>query len=497
MRCKWFTGILGFMKSYADRDTNGEKILTSKPLVAIVGRPNVGKSTLFNRIVGERRAVVSRIPGTTRDRIMAEAEWNGRTFLMVDTGGIEILPAGAAQDQNPLGIQPLLEDSKAFIPLIRAQAELAIQEADLIIFLTDASTGPTAADREVADILRRTEKPVLLVANKVESETREQIALEFYELAMGEVYTISAIHGTGVGDLLDLIVEKLPQYEEMEYPSEEAIRAAIVGRPNVGKSSLLNQLLGEERAIVSPVAGTTRDALDTELIWEGKRYILIDTAGIRRRGRIEPGVEKWSVLRTARALERSDVALLLIDALEGITAQDTHIAGMIVDKGVSVIVLVNKWDAVPPETRRARREFEARVRDELKFLSFVPVLFISALTGKNVHQVLPLAHDVVEARYQRIPTGQLNDLIQMALLDHAPPSKAGRRLRIYYVSQADVAPPRFVFRVNDPDLVHFSYQRYLENRIRELYPFPGTPIQMIFQERPRGQSSSRRRGRAR
>ncbi len=481
------------MKNHIAQELREKK--TSKPLVAIVGRPNVGKSTLFNRIVGERRAVVSEIPGTTRDRIMAEAEWNGRSFLVVDTGGIEILPAGMEKGQRPLDRQPLLEDSKAFVPSIRAQAELAIQEADLIIFLTDASTGPTAADREVAGILRRTEKPVLLVANKVENETREQIALEFYELGMGEVYPVSAIHGTGVGDLLDLVVEHLPEYEEGEQHTEDAIRIAIVGRPNVGKSSLLNQLLGEERAIVSPVAGTTRDALDTELVWDGERYILIDTAGIRRRGRIEPGVEKWSVLRTGRALERSDVALLLIDALDGITAQDAHIAGMIADKGVSVIILVNKWDAVSPEVRRARREVEARVREELKFLSFVPVLFISALTGKNVHQVLPLTREVAEARFQRIPTGQLNDLIQMALLDHAPPHKAGRQLRIYYVTQTGVAPPRFTFRVNNPELVHFSYQRYLENRIRELYSFPGTPIQMIFQGRPRRQTTGRGKGR--
>ncbi|MGC9520791.1 MAG: ribosome biogenesis GTPase Der [Anaerolineae bacterium] len=452
-----------------------------KPLVAIVGRPNVGKSTLFNRIIGERRAVISEIPGTTRDRIVAEAEWNGREFLVVDTGGIEIQPPSVDAGQRPLESKPLLEDSEAFIPLIRAQAELAVHEADVIVFLTDAKDGLTSADREVANLLRRAEKPVLLVANKAESQVREQNAFEFYELGMGEVYTISAIHGSGVGDLLDLIVDTLPPVEEEhEQPSKEVTRIAIIGRPNVGKSSLLNRLLGQERAIVSPVAGTTRDALDTELEVAGQHFVLIDTAGIRRRGKVEPGVEKWSVLRTSRALKRTDVALLLIDAQEGVTAQDTHIAGMTVDEGVSVVVLVNKWDIIDPELRRYRPDFEVQVRDELKFLSFIPVLFISALTGWNVQHVLPTAVDVAEARYERIPTGQLNEIIQQAMLEHSPPSKGGRRLRIFYGSQSDVAPPHFDFYVNDPKLVHFAYQRFLENRIRELYPFPGTPIRMTF-----------------
>lgn len=456
----------------------------AKPLVAIVGRPNVGKSTLFNRIVGERRAVVSEIPGTTRDRLIAEAEWNARSFVVVDTGGIEILPPSVEQGRRPGSGEPLLEDSEAFIPLIRSQAELAIQEADLILFLTDAATGLTGADREVADLLRRTEKPILLVANKTESERREQAAYEFYELGMGEVYMVSAIHGTGVGDLLDLIVEMLPPEEEEEVAlAEEGMRVAILGRPNVGKSSLLNQLLGEERAIVSPVSGTTRDALDTEMIWEGQRITLIDTAGIRRRGKIDVGVEKWSVLRAARALERTDVALLLIDATEGVTAQDAHIAGMIIDEGVSVVLIVNKWDAVDPELRQQRVELEAHLRSELQFLNYVPVLFISALTGLNVHHVLPTAQHVVEARYQRLPTGQLNDAIQQATMRHAPPTKGGRRLRIFFVTQPEVAPPTFVFFVSDPKLVHFSYQRYLENTIREIYAFPGTPIQMTFRGR--------------
>jgi GTPase len=459
-----------------------------KPLVAIVGRPNVGKSTLFNRIVGERRAVVSEIPGTTRDRIIAEAEWNGRTFLMVDTGGIEILPQGVASGQRPIEMTPLLEDSEDFIPLIRAQAEVAISEADLILFLTDAASGITSADSAVANLLRRTKKPVLLVANKAESLAREQNAMEFYELGIGEVIPVSAIHGSGVGDLLDLIVDNLPpEEEEPERHEDDPIRIAIIGRPNVGKSSLLNRLLGEERAIVSPVAGTTRDAVDTEMEWEGQRFVLIDTAGIRRRGKIETGVEKWSVLRTARALQRTDLALLLIDATEGITAQDTHIAGMTVDEGVSVIVLVNKWDAIDPELRQHRRDIEEHIREELKFLAYIPLLFISALTGSGVRDIMPTAQQIVEARYQQLPTGFLNDIVQRAVLEHAPPTRAGRRLRIFYANQVNVAPPQFIFFVNDPKLAHFSYQRYLENRIREMVPFPGTPIQLTF----RGRQSDR------
>jgi GTP-binding protein len=449
-------------------------------LVAIVGRPNVGKSTLFNRIVGERRAVVSDIPGTTRDRIVADAEWNGRTFLVVDTGGIEVLPSTVETGRAPLTIEPLLRDSEDFIPLIRAQAEAAIGDADLVLFLTDAIAGITSADREVADLLRRSKKPVILVANKAESQVREQNALEFYELGIGEVLTVSAIHGSGVGDLLDLIVEALPWIEEPDLIEDDAIHVAIIGRPNVGKSSLLNRLLGQERAIVSPVAGTTRDAVDTAMEYDGQRFVLVDTAGIRRRGKVESGVEKWSVLRTARALQRTDLALVLIDGTEGITAQDTHIAGMTLDEGVSVVVLVNKWDAVEPELRQHRADLEEHVREELKFLNYVPVLFISALTGSGVQQVLPTAQQIVEARYQHVPSGPLSDLVQQAVIEHAPPSKSGRRLRIFSVAQVGVAPPHFVFSVDEPKLVHFSYERYLENRIRAQYPFPGTPIKMTF-----------------
>ncbi len=464
----------------------------SKPYVAIVGRPNVGKSTLFNRLVGRRHAVVSDLPGTTRDRLIGETEWEGRSFYVVDTGGIEVLPPTVEAGRRPTPQQPLLEDSAAFIPLIRNQAEQAIEEADLILFLTDAADGLTGADREVADLLRQSRKPVLLVVNKVDNERREQEALEFYELGFDELHTISAIHGSGVGDLLDRVVELLPAEVAEEQEDETAAHIAIVGRPNVGKSSLLNRLIGEERAIVSPVAGTTRDAVDTALTWEGERIVLIDTAGIRRRGKIAPGVEKYSVLRTLKALERADVALLLIDATEGVTAQDTHIAGQILEAGVSAVVLINKWDAVPPEKKATGLAFEAEVREALKFLPYVPVLFISALTGLHVNKVIPTALEVVQARYQRIPTGPLNDLLRTAMAEHSPPTRHGKRLKLYYATQAGVAPPTFVLFVNDPGLIHFSYRRYLENRIRDLYPFPGTPIRLLFRghdkrgNRPRG-----------
>ncbi len=466
----------------------------AKPLVAIVGRPNVGKSTLFNRLIGERRAVVSDIPGTTRDRVIATAEWNDRVFTVVDTGGIEILPPGVEAGRRPGPDTPLLEDSAAYIPLIRSQAEQAIEAADLILFLTDAKTGLTGADREVADLLRQSSRPVLLVVNKADNARLDQEALEFYELGLNsEIYPISAIHGMGVADLLDEVVNRLPVPEpaaEEETDTEEGdvVRIALLGRPNVGKSSLLNRLLGEERAIVSPVAGTTRDALDTEMEWDGQKVILIDTAGVRRRGHIDPGVEKYSVLRAMRAVERADVALLLIDGVDGVTAQDAHIAGMIAEEGASVVVVINKWDAMPEEVRRDPKPYEANVREALKFLSYVQVLFISAKGGYRVNKVIPTALEVVESRYQRVPNGPLNELIREAMGEHPAPTKQGRRLKVYYVTQAEVAPPTFVFFVNDPELVHFSYERFLENRIRDQFPFPGTPLRMTFRlykkERP-------------
>ena len=452
------------------------------PIVALVGRPNVGKSTLFNRIVGQRLAVVHDQPGTTRDRLVAPAEWNGIAFTVVDTGGIEILSDAVAAGRRPGPERVLAQDSAPFIPLMRAQAEQAIYDADAIIFLTDAAGGLTAGDREVADILRRARCPIFLAANKADNPGLRQTALEFYGLGLGTVYPISALHGTDVADLLDDVVEALPPSEpEAE---DESIKLAIVGRPNVGKSSLLNKLLGEERAIVSPVPGTTRDAIDTYLEWEGTPITLIDTAGIRRRGKIGRDVERYSVLRALRAIQRADVALLVIDGVEGVTAQDAHVASFILDEWASVVVLINKWDAVEKDTHTVA-EYTRWVRETLRFLDYVPVLFISALTGQRVHKVVPTALAVREARFRRISTGDLNRLVQNALARHAPPSKRGKRLKIYYVSQPGVDPPTFVFHVNDPDLVHFSYKRYLENRLREAYEFPGTPLRLIFRRRER------------
>jgi GTP-binding protein len=443
----------------------------SRPIVALVGRPNVGKSTLFNRIVGRRLAVVHDQPGTTRDRLHAPAEWNGVLFTVVDTGGIEILPDTVVAGRRPGPERVLAQDSAPFIPLMRAQAGQAIQEADIVIFITDVASGLTAGDSEVADILRRARCPVFLVANKADNARLRQAALEFYALGLGAVHPISALHGTGVADLLDEVVGALPSSEpEVE---DERVKLAIVGRPNVGKSSLLNRLLGEERAIVSPIPGTTRDAIDTYLEWEGAPVTLIDTAGIRRRGKIGRGVERYSVLRALRAIQRADVALLVIDGVEGVTAQDAHVASLILDEWASVVVLINKWDAVEKDTH-TMAEYTKWVRETLRFLDYVPVLFISALTAALLVQ---------EARFRRISTGDLNRLVQGALARHAPPSKRGKRLKIYYVSQPGVDPPTFVFHVNNPDLVHFSYERYLENRLREAYEFSGTPLRLLFRRR--------------
>ncbi len=445
----------------------------------------MGKSTLFNRIVGQRLAVVHEQPGTTRDRLYASAEWNGVSFTIVDTGGIEILPETVVTGRRPGPERVLAQDSAPFIPLMRAQAEQAIQDADAIIFLTDASTGLTAGDEDVADILRHSRCPVFLAANKADNPRLHQDALEFYALGLETVYAISALHSTGVADLLDDVVEVLAPFEpESEEEQDSGIKLAIVGRPNVGKSSLLNKLLGEERVIVSPIAGTTRDAIDTYLEWRGTPITLIDTAGIRRRGKVGRGVEHYSVLRALRAIQRADVAFLLIDGVDGVTAQDTHVASFILDEWASVVVLINKWDAVEKDPY-TMIEYTQWVREALRFLDYVPVLFISALTGKRVHKVIPAALAVQEARFLRIPTGELNRLVQDALVRHAPPSKRGRRLKIYYASQPGVDPPTFVFHVNDPELVHFGYERYLENRLRDAYEFPGTPLRLIFRQRER------------
>lgn len=433
----------------------------TRPLVAIVGRPNVGKSTLFNRLVGERLAIVEDVPGTTRDRLYADAEWGGVSFTLVDTGGL----VPEARDD--------------LVAQVRTQAEIAVDEADVIVFLTDVLEGVMPGDEEIAQLLRRSEKPVFLVVNKADNERRRLEALEFYGLGMGEPWPISALHGAGTGDLLDEIVAAFPVEEEGE--EVEVVSIAIVGRPNVGKSSLLNKLLGQERAIVHEEPGTTRDAIDTFMEWGGEPLVLIDTAGIRRRGRVERGIERYSVLRALRAIQRADVVLLLIDATEGVTAQDAHIAGYILEEGKSVVVIVNKWDLVP-KGPRTTEEYRQRVRAGLRFLDYVPVLFTSAKTGQRVGQVLPMALRVQEARLVRIPTGELNRLLQGAVARHAPPSKAGKRLKFYYATQAAVDPPTFIFFVNDRRLVHFSYQRYLENQIRERYRFEGTPLRIGFRD---------------
>lgn len=454
----------------------------SKPVVALVGRPNVGKSTLFNRLAGERLAVVDDIPGTTRDRLVCEAEWTGWVFDVVDTGGIDPTQTGPGRSQQPLSI-----GSADFIEQIRTQAEIAIRDADAVLFLTDADAGITPADHEVAQILRRHQKevdgerkpPVLLVVNKCENETRRVAALQFYELGLGEPYPISALHGIGTGDLLDALVATFG--ERGEETEDDSVKIAIVGKPNVGKSSLLNRLLGEERAIVSPIAGTTRDAVDTFLDYNGTPVTLIDTAGIRRRGKIDAGVEKYSVLRSLQAIQRASVVLLVLDASVGLSAQDAHIAGFILDAWKSAVVLVNKWDAVAKDSY-TMGEYTNKIRQELKFMDFVPVLFISAQTGQRVDQVMPLALQVEEERLVRMATSKINQILRQAQDLHVP-SRTGQQLKIYYATQVRSDPPTFLVYVNNPKLAHFTYIRFLENRIRQEYPFTGTPIRLVLRPR--------------
>jgi GTP-binding protein len=448
--------------------------MNRRAIVALVGRPNVGKSTLFNRIIGRRMAVVSDVAGTTRDRLYADADWAGVNFTVVDTGGIEITDGRSTA--------PLSEDSEQFLPQIRRQAAVAMQDADVIVQVVDGQTGLTAADREVADILRQTEKPVLIAANKLESAKLLDTAYEFYELGLGEVFAVSSLHGSGTGDLLDAVVEAIPPSALVDELEDDSIRIAILGRPNVGKSTLLNKMIGEERVIVSPIAGTTRDSIDEKLRWHGQDFTIIDTAGIRRRGKIDPGIEKYSVLRALKTLRRADVALLLIDGAEGVTSQDAHIGGLLIDENVGLIILVNKWDAVEKDAH-TMPDYEADVRRELAFLSYAPLLFISAETGQRVKKILESVMEVQEARHHRLTTGELNDLMRDIVAHHQPPTKAGTQLKFYYATQVAVAPPTFVFFVNRPDMVHFGYQRYMENRIREHFPFAGTPIRLIFRGR--------------
>jgi len=450
-----------------------------KPIVALVGRPNVGKSTLFNRLVGERLAIVDKIPGTTRDRIFAEAEWNGVRFDIVDTGGID--PTFGSR--TPLSI-----GSAEFIEQIRQQALAAVHEADVVLFLADGPEGVTPADREVAEILRRYQKkkkdvcspPIILVVNKCETKNHRAQAVQFYELGLGEPFPISGLHGVGTGDLLDALIIALPT--PTENVEDESIKIAIVGKPNAGKSSLLNRLVGEARAIVSPIPGTTRDALDTKIKVNSLPVTLIDTAGIRRRGKIAPGVEQYSVLRSLKAIERADVVLLLIDAEAGISAQDAHIAGFIIEAWKSTVVLVNKWDAIPKDTF-TMDEYTHLVQQELNFMDYFPLLFISAKTGQRVEQILPLALRVQEERLARIPTSRLNQILREAQDIHPAPTHAGRQLKIYYGAQVRTDPPTFMLHVNEPRLMHFSYLRFLENRIRDQYEFLGTPIKIVIRGR--------------
>ena len=452
-----------------------------KPIVALVGRPNVGKSTLFNRLVGERLAIVDETPGTTRDRLFGEAEWNGRAFHVVDTGGIDPTHGGKA---------PLSIGSADFIDEIRLQAKVAIDEADAILFVNDGDTGVTTPDLEVADILRRSQKkredgtfwpPIFVVANKTESRQRRDEAAQFYELGLGEPYAVSAVHGTGTGDLLDALVAAFPEQAGDE--EDDSIKIAIVGKPNAGKSSLLNKLVGEERAIVSPIPGTTRDATDTQIEFNGFPVTLIDTAGIRKRGKIEHGgVEQFSVLRSFKGIERADVALLMIDATTGITAQDAHIAGFVLEEWKSCVVIVNKWDLVEKDSY-SMDDFTKTVRRDLNFMAYVPLLFISAKTGQRVDQVLPMALRVQEERLARLTTSKINEVIHKAQDAHPHPSHAGRQLKMFYGTQVRSDPPTFMIYVNDPKLMHFSYLRYLENQIRAEYGFLGTPIRIVTKGR--------------
>lgn len=453
----------------------------SKPVVALVGRPNVGKSTLFNRLAGEPLAIVDDTPGTTRDRLFAQGEWLNVVFDLIDTGGID--PSSTKQGE------PLSIGSSDFIDQIRVQAQVAIQDADVVLFIVDAISGVTPADQEVAQILRRNQKmvdgkptpPVMLVVNKADNESFRNNASQFYELGMGEPYPISALHGTGTGDMLDALLAVFPQQVKEE--DDDSIKIAIVGKPNVGKSSLLNRLVGQERAIVSPIAGTTRDSVDTHIEIDGLPVTLIDTAGIRRRGKIEPGVEKYSVVRSMRAIERADVSLLVLDAVDGISAQDTHIAGFILEAMKSAVVIVNKWDAVAKDSY-TMQSYTEHIRKELNFMAYVPVLFISAKTGQRVDQVMPTALHVQEERLARLNTGQINRILQEAQEAHSPTTRrSGQSLKIFYGTQVRSDPPTFLIYVNEPKLAHFTYVRFLENRIRQSYPFTGTPIRLVFKSR--------------
>lgn len=435
----------------------------SKPVVAIVGRPNVGKSTLFNRLAGMRKAIVEDIPGITRDRIYDKSEWDGREFIIIDTGGLRI------------------DDDDVFASHVRKQAEIAIEEADVIILVVDTRAGLSYEDSMVAEILRKSDKPVVLAANKVESFQNQSDYYEFYSLGLGEPVPISAAHGMNVNDLLDAVVELFPPEEE---PEEDSLstRIAVVGRPNVGKSSLVNAILGEERVIVSDVPGTTRDAIDTPFRYGSSAYILVDTAGIRKKSRIKESTERYSVVRALKAVERSDVALLIIDATEGVTEQDQRIAGFINEEGKAIIIVVNKWDLVTKDDK-TMQAFDKAIREELKFLAYAPILYVSALTGKRVPKILELVDFVAEQHHRKISTSDLNKIINEAMLLNPPPGAGKKKLKVYYSTQIKTGPPTFVMFANDPELMHFSYLRYLENNLRQTFGFEGSPIRIFVRRR--------------
>lgn len=436
----------------------------AKPLIAIVGRPNVGKSMLFNRIVGKRLSIVEDTPGVTRDRLYAESDWNGRSFNIVDTGGIE------PNTDNEI------------LVFMRQQAEIAIATADVIVLVTDIKTGVTAADEEVAHMLLRSKKPIILAVNKMDSIGIENPDIyEFYSLGIGDPISVSAVHGHGTGDLLDACVNYFPPENDKE-EDDDVIRVAVIGKPNVGKSSLTNRILGEERVIVSDVAGTTRDAVDSYLENDIGKFLFIDTAGIRKKSRVNDRIEKFSVMRANLAIERADVCLIMIDAREGVTEQDTKIAGMAHEAGKASIILVNKWDLVEKETKTMEKMRE-RVRNDLSFMAYAPILFISAETGQRVHRVFELIDYVNQQSCMRITTGMLNNVLADATARVQPPTDRGKRLKIYYMTQTGIKPPNFIVFANSRELFHFSYQRYLENQIREVFGLEGTPIRMIIRQK--------------
>ena len=443
----------------------------SKPLIALVGRPNVGKSTLFNRLVGERAAIVEDLPGTTRDRLYGEFDWRGRRIAVVDTGGM--IP----------GLDEDLSES------VLEQAKLAIEEADVIVFVLDSRTGITTVDEEIAEMLRRTRKPLVLAANKADNIRQELNASEFHALGLGDPIALSAARGLNTGDFLDRVSEALPSPLPAE-EDEDRVRVAIIGRPNVGKSSLVNSLTGQKRAVVSNIPGTTRDAVDTAVEHNGRGIVLVDTAGIRRRGKIGRGIERYSVLRAMRAIDRADVAVLLIDATEPVAAQDAHVAGFVQEQAKGMIVAVNKWDLIAKESH-TMAQFERLIRNEFKFMPYVPIVFISAKSGQRIENVLDLALRIAEERKKRIPTGVLNDAVRRVLAEHQTPSSRGKILKLFYVTQVTTDPPTFVVWVNNPELVHFGFRRFLENRLRDRFGFFGTPIRVFYRARAKETAGTR------